>query len=578
MNNCVEIRDVSFCYPGDDAPTLKHISLSVEEKEFLAVIGSNGSGKSTLCKLLNGLIPQYYTGDFDGEVSVCGLDPKSSTVAELSNHVGYVFQNFENQIVQARVLEDAAFAPLNRGLADYRERAANALGIVGLSRFQDDFVWQLSGGQKHLLALAGCLATEPDILVIDEPSAQLDPYHAGKIYDVLKKLNKDYGKTIIVIEHHTELIAEYCSSVVLIDKGTVVWKKPVRQALSEVGLLTSLNIYPPQITQAAEKLAKGGQLPVMFREGVQFFKKRRHGAIPAYAEQNTADPRETVVSFERVDFSYQMIGRIRKQILKNINISFHKGERVAIVGNNGAGKSTLMRLITGIKKPESGRILIHAQNISELTPEQIADSVAYIYQNPEEMFIDDSVQKDISFFPRTHCVAGYERRVHEIMQQFNLMELQDKDSRLMSGGQQRRATLAIGAAMEPSVILLDEPTASLDMATRKDLTEFIFKLKDRIDLIMIATHDMQLVSEWATRVIVLHQGEVIYDGDRQTLFSRPFLMRKAGLVPPQIVALSHALNIEPAPCSVASFIRLFTEGESPWRPSKTLPINSISNS
>ncbi|MCL1632336.1 energy-coupling factor transporter ATPase [Sporolactobacillus sp. CPB3-1] len=568
MNELIRTEQVTFHYPGEDAAVLKKINFTIEKGEFLAVIGSNGSGKSTLCKLFNGLIPHFYSGDFEGTVTVCGQDTRTSSVAKLSCHVGYVFQDFENQLVQARVLDDVSFAPLNYGKADYLQRGRRALKIVGLDHLEDEFVWQLSGGQKHLLALAGCLAMDPDIIVIDEPTAQLDPYHAKEIYDVLKTLNEQFGKTIITIEHHTEFIAEYCKNVLLLNQGAIIWKKTVREALAEVDLLTELNIYPPQVAQAACRLSAGEPVPVTLDEGIRFFGEKAMQHADDVRSEHKPSAEEPIVTFEDINFSYKRMDRTRVQILKNINLMLYKSEQVAVVGNNGAGKSTLMRLITGVKKPDSGILRIGSLSVTATHPERIADQVAYIYQNPEEMFIDDSVRKDIAFYPRERKIAGYEAKIDEILDQFHLVDLQDKDSRLMSGGQQRRASLAIGAAMEPSVILLDEPTANLDMATRKHLTQFIVKLKERIDLVMIATHDMQLVSEWATRVIVLHHGQIIFDGRKEELFANPALMDKAGLFPPQIVKLSLALGVKPVAYSVDSFVRRFRKEGSKWQPSK----------
>lgn len=568
MNKIIDIQNVSFTYPNEEEAILKNVSITVEKGEFLAVIGGNGSGKSTLCKLLNGLIPHYYTGDFEGEACINGLNITSNTVADLSEHVGYVYQDFENQIVQARVIEDAAFAPLHFGYADYMERAREALRIVGLEDYENEFVWQLSGGQKHLLALAGCLALNPKIIVLDEPIAQLDPYHAKSMYDVLKKLHQQFEKTIIVIEHHTEFIAEYCSTVLLVDNGRVVWKRPVREALTAVEDLTARNIYPPQVTQAADRLnVNHAAVPITLEEAGNSFAHfvKRENPITDFPSMKSS---ETIAEFKDVNFSYQTVERSYKQILQDINITFSKGEKVALVGNNGAGKSTLLRLLTGFRKPNAGTVSIKGKSTAKQSPEKLADIVTYIYQHPEQMFIEDSVRKDVEFFLKARKQQGYEEIVNHILELFQLSELQHKDSRLMSGGQQRRASLAIGAAMNPAIILLDEPTANLDIATRKHLTQFIDKLAVRTELVLIATHDMQLVSEWATRVVVMNNGQVIYDGDKEGLFSNSLLMRRAGIIPPQIVELSHKLNITPAKYTIDSFIDFFQE-ESAWIMQKT---------
>ncbi|WP_078431424.1 ABC transporter ATP-binding protein [Metabacillus halosaccharovorans] len=567
MKPVISIENVTFTYPSEEEAILRNMNVTVEQGEFLAIIGGNGSGKSTLCKLLNGLIPHYYTGDFEGKAMINGLDVATSTVADLSAHVGYVYQDFENQLVQARVLEDAAFAPLNFGYADYKERAREALRLVELEDCEQEFVWQLSGGQKHLLALAGCLALSPDILVLDEPIAQLDPHHAKKMYEILKKLHEEHGKTIIVIEHHTEFIADYCSTVLLVDKGQAIWKRSVKKALTAVEDLMERNIYPPQVTQAAIELSGSSALPITLAEAENYFTDKFFSNDTLCYPSAPLGKREEAVSFHDVEFSYKTVDRSFHHILKNINVTFYKGDKVALVGNNGAGKSTLMRLLTGFRKPASGTVNVMGHLTSKHSPEQLADIVTYIYQNPEQMFIEDSVRKDVDFFLKARNRKGYKERVDHILELFNLSDLQNKDSRLMSGGQQRRASLAIGAAMDPAIILLDEPTANLDIATRKQLVQFIHMLDHHTELVMIATHDMQLVSEWATRVVVMHDGQVIYDGDKEGLFSDLFLMRKAGIVPPQIVELSHRLQLSPAAYSIGSFVERYQE-ETRWNMQK----------
>ncbi|WP_226668855.1 ABC transporter ATP-binding protein [Metabacillus litoralis] len=548
---------VSFQYPGGDDLVLKNISLTINKGEFVAVMGSNGSGKSTLCKLINGLIPHYYVGDFSGKVIVNEKLTTEHKVTELSKHVGYVYQDFENQLVCPRVLEDASFAPLNYGDPDFKEKGKEALKLVGLQGHDEEFIWQLSGGQKHLLALAGALSLDPDILIIDEPVAQLDPFHAEEVYKILEKLNTQYGKTIIVIEHHTEFIAEYCDQAILMDKGELIWKKETKDALRAVDQLLRSHIFPPQVTQAAYRIGKSqnSNLPVTLEEAVTYFSEQTRCSSEETIKLNsTRDMGEAILSLKNVHFSYKTIDRMRKQVLKNINLDFHRGDLVALVGTNGAGKSSLMRLITGLVKPENGDVIVKGMNTHKYSPEKMADIVTYIYQNPEEMFIEDSVRKDVEFFLKSRKVPEFKALVDNILNQFELNDLQDKDSRLMSGGQQRRASLAIGVAMNPSVILLDEPTANLDIATRKHITNLIASLKDKVDTVLIATHDMQLVAEWANRIIVLHEGRVIHDGDRTSVFTNEELLHFAGLNPPQIVELSRKLNLSPLTYTVEEFV------------------------
>ncbi|WP_208559709.1 ABC transporter ATP-binding protein [Marinilactibacillus kalidii] len=559
----IEINHVTFQYPGATVPSLSDVSLNIEKGDFIAIMGGNGSGKTTLCKLLNGLIPHYYVGDIEGEVIVDKMKTLESKVTDLSGSVGYVYQDFENQLVRAKVIEDASYSPLNFGYPDYLERGKKALEKVGLKGKDDEYIWELSGGQKHLLALAGAISLEPGILIVDEPVAQLDPQHAKALYDVLKWLNEKEQTTIIVIEHHTEFISEYCKNVVLMADSKLIWKKSVREGLTRINELRERQIYPPQITQAAYALTEKEDrtLPINLSEATEYFKS--FNLTECFQPYLTPVPNHTgekIVDIQQVDFSYKMISRQKKKILKDVSLTIHKGDRIALVGNNGAGKSTLMRLMTGIEKPEFGDVLLKNINTKGVAPESFADMVTYIYQNPEEMFIEDSIQADIEYFLKARKVKDYSETVEKIIDLFQLREIKDRDGRLLSGGQQRRASLAIGVAMQPSLILLDEPTANLDIGTRKHIAQFIQSLKNEAEAVIIATHDMQLVSEWANRIIVMKDGQIIHDGDRASVFSNKALLNSAGLTPPQIMELSQLLGTKLA-YSIEEFVAYAQESK-----------------
>lgn len=573
----VSLDKVAFTYPGSEEPVLNEVTLHIKRGDFVAVIGGNGSGKSTLCKTLNGLIPHYYVGDFAGSVTVNGLDSLQCDVARLSRHVGYVYQDFENQLIRPTVLDDASFAPLNYGYKDYLERGRRALQLTDLKVDPNEFIWQLSGGQKHQLALAGAVSLDPEILIIDEPVAQLDPRHAKDIYDLLKVLNEQHGKTIIVIEHHTEFIAEYCKEVVLMDGGTAVWSKPVKEALRELKQLKASQIYPPQVTQAASLITEASncdlhvqhEYPVTMEEAELYFGRlagtvaeEAASALTSAVIQPEAKARaleHSIIEMNHVKFSYRTVTRQRKEVLQDVSVSFQSGDLVALVGNNGAGKSSLMRLITGVTRPESGYVRVKGVDTARTSPEQLANTVTYIYQNPEEMFIEDSIRKDVEFFLKARRIEGYQQKVDEILESFGLTELQHRDGRLLSGGQQRRASLAIGVAMNPSIILLDEPTANLDIATRKDITRLLMGLNEHVETVIVATHDMQLVAEWANRVIVMHQGSIVRDGTRESVFADAELLELAGLTAPQIMELSRRLGMSPLSYTVDDFAQRWSK-------------------
>lgn len=560
----IEIRDLTYTYPGAEEPTLKGVDLEIERGDFLAIVGNNGCGKSTLCKVMNGLIPHFIAGKFTGTVEIDGASTLESEIGELAQKVGYVYQDFENQIVRPTVLDDASYACMNYGMKDYLEKGKQALGQCGLEGREQDYIWQLSGGQTHLLALAGAVSLQPDVLILDEPIAQLDPMHADRIYEVLRELNEKYGKTIIVIEHHTEYIADYCKNVLLLKDGHAQWKLPAKEALGRVEELRSCNIFPPQVALAAYELEQSGlpgsespRLPSTIEDG-----KKAFAGLVFHKDDSSADaedrvPGETVVSFRNVAVSYRSVKGEPRQIFRSLDLDLHKGEKIALIGSNGAGKSTMMKLMTGLLRPNAGDIRIKDIQVENMKPEGMSRYVSLVYQNPEDMFIKDSIEADISFAMQARREENWQERTGELLKRFHLSELKDRDGRLLSGGQMRRASLAIGVALEPEILLLDEPTANLDIATRKEIMRTLKEMEDITETVMIATHDMQLVCEWADRIIVLFQGEVIADGNRDEIFGNREVLDTVGIRPPEIFSMAQALDHRAYCYTIDEFVKGF---------------------
>ena len=560
--NSIEIKNLTYSYPGASAPTLKDINLEIEKGDFLAIVGNNGCGKSTLCKVMNGLIPHFITGEFQGDVLVGGISTLESDIGTLAQKVGYVYQDFENQIVRPTVLDDASYACMNYGMKDYKERGMKALELCGLTGRENDYVFQLSGGQTHLLALAGAVSLGPEVLILDEPIAQLDPRHADLIYEILKDLNENQGKTIIVIEHHTEYIGDYCKNVLLLKDGRVEWKLPAREALSRVEELQASNIFPPQVTLAAYELEKKGKIPSAreypstVEEGKKAF--RRLTFRDQYMEyQIRQKKRETSVEYKHAAVSYRSVKGEPRKIFEDLNLEISRGEKIALIGSNGAGKSTLMKMMTGLLKPSSGEVLIKDISTRNAKPENLSKYVSLVYQNPEDMFIKDSIENDISFAMKARGIDNWEERTSRLLERFRLTELKDRDGRLLSGGQMRRASLAIGIALNPEILLLDEPTANLDIATRKEIMRTLNDMKDITETVMIATHDMQLVCEWAQRIIVLSQGKIIAEGTRDQIVGNQKAVKTAGIRPPEIFTMGQVLDKRAFCYTVDEFLKGF---------------------
>lgn len=589
----IRVKDLSFRYPGTDRDTLRNVDLTIERGDFVAVVGGNGSAKTTLCKTFNGLVPHYWSGDFAGSVHVDGVDTWESSVAELSSRVGYVYQDFQNQLVRPTVRDEVAFGPLNFGHADYRERTDEALEHLGIAHLRDQFVWQLSGGQSHLVALAAVLALRPEVIVVDEPVAELDPARAREIYLRLRELNERDGITVITIEHHAEFIAEFARSVVLMADGAPVWHLPVQEAMDRHEDLAAHGVPAPD---AVALSAAAGARPValdvpsaaaalrpVVRErptgerptGELLTEERPTGERPtgvdapggsdpapvvvttgqaAGAEHAPAapdEPAEIVATLRGVRHGYRSVAGGLSTVLDDLDLDLRAGERIALVGTNGAGKTTLMKLLTGLIVPRAGTVTVDGIDTRTRSAAKMADHVSYLYQHPQQMFLKDTVREDIALFPRGRKVPDAEAIVERIIEEVGLSALADRDGRSLSGGQQRRATLGIGLAMRPSLLLLDEPTSSLDIRSRDDVTAMLAALAETVRCAVVATHDMELVATWASRVLVLDQGAVLADVTPRELFSRPELTARTRLVPPQAARIALELGLDPLPLTAA---------------------------
>lgn len=564
----IEVRDLVFRYPGAEQDSLRGVSLRIEPGDFVAVVGGNGSGKTTLCKTFNGLVPHFWNGDISGVVRVNGTSTAHRSVGEIAHDVGYVFQDFGNQLVRPTVRDDVAFAPVNFGHADWAERTRRAMEVLGIESLSDTYTWLLSGGQQHLTALAGTLALAPGILVVDEPAAEVDPLRAGVVYDHLTHLNRDLGITVVVIEHHAELVARYAKSVVLMADGAVRWHLPVAEALSRTADLAEADIPAPQVVAAARALVPGvasGARPVpltvedaatILRPLTTRADTRGHRPpSDITATGTTPDDGALVARMSGVTYGYQSIEGPRGTVLDGLDLELREGERVALVGSNGAGKSTLLSVLAGLAIPQGGSVEVDERDTRSLSAAELAGTVCYLLQRPEEMFLQDSVAGDVAMYPRGRKLPDTDELVTRVLDRVGLSRFADRDGRLLSGGQQRRATLAIGLAMRPKLLLLDEPTSSLDLRSRDDVIAMLADLAAHIRCTVVATHDMHLVAEWASRVIVLDGGRVIADTDPAALFADPDVLARARLVPPQVVQLGAALGLDPVPLSVEGLVR-----------------------
>jgi len=553
----IRVEDFTFRYPGADDLVLDGANLKVGSGDFLVLLGGNGSGKTTLCKCFNGLIPHFFEGETSGRVIVDGTDTATASVGELARTVGYVYQDFENQLVQPTVRRDVEFGPLNYGWADYGDRAQQALERLGVEHLADQFIWELSGGEKHLAAIAGVLALDPDALVVDEPAAQLDPANARRVYETLASLNES-GQTIVTIEHDTELVAGYADRVALIEAGRVRWVKPTAEALNCREELQEHDIHPPRVTELCHRLGATiddhgtPRFPISVEEAMKTLPRPNgspSGTSPASGPSAPAGD-APVITLEDVRHGYLSMQGEEHSILDGFSMEVHAGENVALIGDNGAGKTTILKLVTGIERPDAGRVDVLGTDTAEASPETLAEKIVYVHQQPEEMFVEDSIENDVSYYLRQRNRDETGERVDEVLSYLGLESLREADGRLLSIGQQRRASLAIALAMEPSVLLLDEPTGCLDVESRREVATMFDRVHDRVKAVVVATHDLTFTASWANRVIVLDDGDIVVDAPPAQAFTDPAVLQSEAFRPPQPVEVSRRLGLDPAATTV----------------------------
>jgi len=503
-NEAVEVSDLWFRYLGGRSFVLKGISFSLEEGEWLLVLGPTGSGKSTLLLTLNGIIPCFIPGELEGEVRVFGLDPAKVGVAEMARVAAIVLQDPEAQVIAFTVEEEVAFAlenllvPRDEGL----RRVAEALRAVGLEGLRREAVDTLSMGQKQRLALASALALRPRLLILDEPTAHLDPASALEFYKVLSRLRGE--TTVIVVEHRVDYVWEFVDKVLLIENGVAKYFGDPEGLFNRISLpyLLKTGIWIPEVLAGELVRREPGELG---------------GPSP---------PSSPAIMAKQVSYRYPG-GR---EALRQVSITAEEGRVTCILGPNGSGKTTLLKLLAGILKPDHGYVLIYGQ---QPRPEK----VAYVMQNPEHMFVARSVLEDVALSLKS---AGYgegeaRRRAYSLLKEYNLEEYADRSPFELSQGEKRLLSLLLMAALNRRVILMDEPTFGLDRRYAGIVARELMKLARAGRTVVVATHDTWLVSAISDKVVVLRKGRAVFEGGVVEFLSQPKLMTEASFSPPPLL-------------------------------------------
>lgn len=553
----ISFSDFSFTYRGQKNPTLKNLNFTINDGEKVLICGPSGSGKSTIGNVINGLIPNAFPGKIEGKAIVCDLDIASSDIHTISEHVGTVLQDTDGQFVGLSVGEDIAFALEN--ICEEQDKmikeVKDASSIVSMEDFLTHKPQELSGGQKQRVSLSGVLVENTDILLFDEPLANLDPATGEKTIELIDLIHKKTNKTIIIIEHRLEDVLKCkIDRVILVDKGTIKYNGKVNELLHS-NLLLEEGIREPLYLSALKKAnVDFAQSDVSSIDS--FDAKRFAPQIKDWlkkAKRTEQSYGEELLRLDDVSFSYEGL----TPVLKHVNFTLHKGEMVSLLGNNGAGKSTLASTIMGILTPDEGTVYLEGKDYNNKTIYEHSEYVGYVMQNPNHMISQVIVYDEVAFGLRKRGVS--EEMVKTIVTE--VLELCGLDKKAtwpisaLSYGQKKRVTIASILVMKPKLLILDEPTAGQDFYHYTKLMEFIKSLKAKLDLtIIFVTHDMHLALEYTPRSIVLSNGCVIADTKTSEVFSSPEILKSANLVQTSLYKLAKTCDIENIPAFIESFI------------------------
>ena len=538
------VENLSFQYRTRPELAIQNVSFELKPGEMLLIAGSSGCGKTTLARCINGLIPRSYRGNREGEVLLHGKDVAGIPLAEVAQIVGTLLQDPERQIVASNVYNEIAFGPENLGLPrdEIVERVELAMQRLGLEYLRERDTFNLSGGEKQKVALAGVLAMNPSILLLDEPLASLDPASAYEALDIFRSL-ADEGKTVVLIEHRVEdAIAARPDRMMYMEDGYVKYLGPIESLPDEID--------PRQVKLPAQwvvERVKGqkGVVETVSRPALSQSPERSEGSVEGPKAQERG---ETLVSFEKVSFRYSDETPF---VLQNVNLEIRHGDLIAVLGPNGVGKSTLIKHAIGLLKPTEGTVLVEGQDTRKMSVAQIARVLGFVFQSPTHMLYAPTVREELEFGPKNleFKEEDIANAVAESITTLNLNGLEEYPPLGLSFGQQKRTTIAAVLAMHSKIMVMDEPTAGQDYANYTHFMDVMCHPVDGVQSILSAnfaatlfiTHDLDLAVTYANRILLVGNGTVVADGPPEEVLKDFDLLNRYRVRPTSLLNLNLSL-------------------------------------
>ncbi|MBV8135188.1 MAG: energy-coupling factor ABC transporter ATP-binding protein [Deltaproteobacteria bacterium] len=542
--------EVTFVYHGATVPALRSLSFEQRRGEMIGVMGASGAGKSTLAKCLNRLIPEFEGGEFRGIIVIGKTRLDSLRVCEAAAQVGMVFQDFEAQLFCTSVELEVAFAMEQVGMdrAEMKARLGPALEAVGLPGFEQRDPTSLSGGEKQRLAIASVLALRPSIIVLDEPTTDLDPEGKAEVFDLIAKL-RGQGLSLIVIEHESEELL-HADRIVLLRQGGIVADGPPAAVMTNFNLLEQCDVRLPGLNRVLHLLGIGAHVSdvdAAHEAIVRAFPKLRNSrpaAPAAMSSPKAGSDRGFAVAplVEVVDLTFAYPGGAA--VLQHIGLEIHAGEFLAIVGQNGSGKTTLAKHIVGLLQPTAGRVMLEGRDRATLHVAETAREVGYVFQNPDHQISAASVWDEVAFGPRNFGLDAEEldRRCLEVLDAVGLLDARDSDPFLLSKGERQRVAVASVLALRPRLLILDEPTTGLDHREQRRMMALVQELNRNGIAIVMITHTPWLVAEYAKRVVLMRKGRKLFDGAVEDFFAQDEILARSSFRAPPVTRLARKLG------------------------------------
>lgn len=545
---------------------IDEVNLEIEPGQFIAILGHNGSGKSTLAKHMNAILSPT-----EGTMWVDGKDTgKEENIWDVRQSAGMVFQNPDNQIIGTVVEEDVGFGPENLGVPtdEIWERVEQSLKAVGMIEYRHHSPNKLSGGQKQRVAIAGVVAMRPKCIVLDEPTAMLDPSGRKEVLRTVEELRKKEKVTVILITHYMEEVVG-ADRVIVMDKGHIVMDGTTREIFSQVELLKKYRLDVPQVTLLAYELRqKGYAIPngiLTVEELVSALEVYKKQSVNRQVIENTGKTAEEnehkkdvapVLKLEHIHYVYSPETAYEKKALKDINLDIYEGEFLGIIGHTGSGKSTMIQHLNGLIKATSGALYYKGENIyvDKYDMKQLRNNVGLVFQYPEHQLFEADVLSDVCFGPKNQGLSPDEckERAREALELVGLpAKYYDRSPYDLSGGQKRRVAIAGVLAMKPKVLVLDEPTAGLDPRGRDEILDQIAYLQKESNLtVILVSHSMEDIAKYVGRIVVMNKGSKMYDATPKEVFAHYKELEKVGLSAPQVTYIMHALRERGLPVNV----------------------------